>query len=159
MSWIIRRMVANDIDRVLVLEQTIPEAPHWNRAAYEHCAVPDEPSPLQRAGFVAEAEGRLLGFSAGKMIAGVCELESIAVSEENRGQGIGLALFEALTYWARTRGAVRVELEVRASNYRAIKLYEKIGLRREGLRAAYYQSPAEDAVLMGKLLASGGKLP
>jgi len=159
MSWIIRRMAANDIDRVLALEQTIPEAPHWNRVAYERCAMTDESSPLQRAGFVAEAEGRLFGFSAGKLVAGVCELESIAVSEENRGQGIGRALFEALANWALTRGAVRVELEVRASNARAIKLYEHVGLRREGLRPAYYQSPTEDAVLMGLSLAQGGKLP
>lgn len=159
MSWIIRRIAANDIDRVLALEETISEAPHWNRAAYERCAMLDESSPLQRAGFVAEAEGRLLGFSVGKLVTGVCELESIAVSEENRGQGIGRTLFEALADWALTRGAVRVELEVRASNIRAIKLYEQVGLRREGLRPAYYQSPAEDAVLMGMSLAHGGKLP
>jgi ribosomal-protein-alanine N-acetyltransferase len=157
-NWIIRRMTVNDIDRVLTLEQAVPEAPHWNRVAYEHCAIEDESASMLRAGFIAETEGSLLGFSVGKLVGQICELESIAVSQENRGQGIGRALLAALTGWAMGRGAVRMELEVRASNIRAIKLYEQAGMRREGLRATYYQSPAEDAVLMGSSLATGGKL-
>ncbi|MGC1298525.1 MAG: ribosomal protein S18-alanine N-acetyltransferase [Alloacidobacterium sp.] len=159
MTWIIRRMAARDIDGVLALEQTFPEAPHWNRADYERCIAADETGPLLRAAFVAETEKRVLGFSAGKLVAGVCELESIVVAQENRGQGIGRALFAALADWAMDRGGARMELEVRASNSRAIKLYQHAGLRREGLRLAYYQSPEEDAVLMGKPLAPGGKLP
>jgi len=151
-------MADGDIDAVVALAEKISEAPHWNREEYLRCATPDGAASLQRAGFVAGVEGELLGFSVGKLVAGVCELESVAVSPENRGQGIGRALFNAVADWARAGGAVRLELEVRASNHRAIKLYENAGLRREGLRATYYQSPEEDAVLMGKVLATGGKL-
>ncbi|QNI32643.1 ribosomal protein S18-alanine N-acetyltransferase [Alloacidobacterium dinghuense] len=158
MSWIIRRMTANDIDGVLALEQSIPEAPHWSRIDYEPCAVADESAPLQRAGFVAEDGGRLLGFAVGKIIAGVCELESIAVTLETRSQGIGRALLEAVKNWAVANEAVRMELEVRLSNARAVKLYERGGLLPEGRRQAYYQSPEEDALLMGAALARGGKL-
>jgi ribosomal-protein-alanine N-acetyltransferase len=158
MSWIVRRMTACDIDAVLTLAETTPEAPHWSRQNYERCIAVDESGPLLRAGFVAEAEGRMLGFSVGKLVAGVSELESIAVSPESRGRGIGRALLEAVANWAQAKGAARVELEVRASNNRAIKLYEQAGMRREGLRRAYYQSPEEDAVLFGKELDAGGKL-
>ncbi|HTZ88867.1 MAG TPA: ribosomal protein S18-alanine N-acetyltransferase [Alloacidobacterium sp.] len=159
MSWIIRRMADGDIDAVLAFAETIPEAPHWNLEEYGRCVGLDESGPLLRAGFVAEAEGGLLGFSVGKLVAGVCELESIAVAQENRGQGIGRALLQTLADWALVKGAARIELEVRASNARAIKLYEQAGLQREGLRPAYYRSPEEDAVLMGKVLLPGGKLP
>lgn len=152
MSWTIRRMTAGDIDGVVSLAAEIPEAPQWSREDYERCCVSDEAATLQRAGFVAEASGPLLGFSAGKLVAGICELESIAVVPETRGQGIGGALLEALIGWARVKGANRMELEVRASNIRAIKLYEQSGLRREGLRPAYYSSPEEDALLMGMSL-------
>jgi len=158
MSWTIRRMNAGDIDRVVSLAIAIPEAPQWSREDYERCCIPDKVSPLRRVGFVAETSGRLLGFSAGKLVAGIFELESIAVVPETRGQGMGRALLEALIGWARVNGANRMELEVRASNSRAIKLYEQSGLRREGLRPAYYHSPEEDALLMGMSCDVGGKL-
>ena len=158
MSWIVRRMSAGDVDAVLALAEQIPEVQRWNREEYERCVALDESGPLWRAGFIAEAERCLVGFSVGKLVAGVCELESIAVSPENRAHGIGRALFDVVANWAQAHGANRVELEVRASNIRAIKLYEQAGLHREGLRRGYYQSPEEDAVLMGKVLVPGGKL-
>lgn len=151
-------MSAGDIDAVLALAQAVPETPRWGREEYDRCIGADEAVSLRRSGFVAEAEGRFLGFSIGKLVAGVCELESIAVRPEVREKGIGRALFEAMVNWAQDNGATRIELEVRASNAAAIKLYEQAGLRREGLRRGYYQSPDEDAVLMGRALGHGGKL-
>jgi ribosomal-protein-alanine N-acetyltransferase len=146
MTFSIRSMEVCDIDAVLSLERKIPEAPHWNRADYE-C----------RTGFIAASEGRLLGFSVAKLVVDICELESIAVAEEARGQGIGKALFQAVVEWARSRNALRVELEVRASNIRAIMFYERFGLCTEAVRRRYYQSPEEDAILMGLFLDPGGK--
>jgi len=158
MSWIIRRMTGNDIDSVLALEQIIPEAPHWKRTDYESSTKLDENETPLRAGFVAQEQYRLLGFSIGKLIAGVCELESVAVDKEAREQGVGRALLGALTGWAHSHGANRIELEVRASNNRAIKLYERAGIRHAGRRTGYYQSPEEDAVLMGAAILPSGKL-
>jgi ribosomal-protein-alanine N-acetyltransferase len=152
MNWIIRRMTAGDIQAVQKLEQQIPEAPHWTLSDYERCIGMNSSESLQRAGFIAETEGQLLGFSVGKLVTEIGELESIAVASEARGQGIGQALLQAVADWAQTTGAVRIELEVRASNVRAIKFYERSGFYRESLRPAYYQAPEEDAVLMGKPL-------
>ena len=151
-------MLAPDIDSVLALEQQIAAAPHWNRAAYECCIEASNTQTLRRAGFVAVADERLVGFSIGKLVAGVGELESVAVEENMRGQGIGRALVHAVIDWARSKDAERVELEVRSSNDGAIRLYEQTGLRREGIRADYYDDPKEDAVLMGILFSSGGNL-
>lgn len=158
MSWVIRRMATADIDAVLALEEKTPEAPHWNRLEYERCLGSSDSGSVVRAAFVADAVGEVVGFSVGKLVAGVCELESMAVAADAQGQGIGMALFSAITGWARAARADRIELEVRTSNARAIRLYERAGLCREGLRTGYYQSPDEDAVLMGASLSSGGKL-
>jgi [ribosomal protein S18]-alanine N-acetyltransferase len=158
MSWVIRRMEAADIDAVLALEQGTPEAPHWNRLEYERCLRSSDPGSVMRAAFVANADGTVVGFSVAKLVAGVCELESMAVDCEARGRGIGAALVTAVTDWARANGGDRIELEVRASNARAIRLYERAGLCWEGLRTGYYHSPDEDAVLMSAFLWSGGKL-
>jgi [ribosomal protein S18]-alanine N-acetyltransferase len=158
MSWVIRRMAAADIDAVLALEEKTPEAPHWNRLEYERCVASPDSGGFLRSAFVANADGVVVGFSVGKLVAGVCELESMAVACEARGRGMGAALVTAVTDWARANGADRIELEVRALNARAIRLYERAGLCREGLRTGYYHSPDEDAVLMGAPLWSGGKL-
>jgi ribosomal-protein-alanine N-acetyltransferase len=158
MSWVIRRLGIGDIDAVRALEQKIPEAPHWNRQDYERCIASDEGASPLRAGFVAEVDGNLVGFSAGKLVAGVCELESIAVATEARGQGIGAALLSTVAGWAQASGAHRIELEVRSLSRRAINLYERAGLRRDGLRAGYYHFPDDDALLMSAGLPTGGKL-
>lgn len=146
-------MAADDIDAVFTLAEKIPEAPCWSREDYVRCVAGDDSGSLRRAGFIVEADGQLRGFSVGKLVAGVCELESIAVDSEARGRGIGRALFEEAIGWAQKNGAIRIELEVRASNTRAIKLYESVGLHGEGLRSAYFHSPNEDALLMGKGLS------
>ena len=49
-----------------------------------------------------------------------------------RGRGIGKQLMVATLAHARRNGIIRVELEVRADNVRAIKLYERLGFVHEG---------------------------
>lgn len=159
MKYHIRRMQPKDLDPILALERKIAETPHWSQEDYERCLSTSEQDKLRRAGFVAEKDANLLGFVVGKLVVGICELESIAVAEEAQGKGIGIALLASLADWARSAGALCMELEVRASNGRAIKLYERFGLRHEGIRPGYYQTPDEDAVLMGMPLTDGGKIP
>jgi [ribosomal protein S18]-alanine N-acetyltransferase len=150
MTWTIRPMTATDIDAVLALEQTTIEAPHWGRSAYELCLSEENTGHFQRIGFIANDGERFAGFVIAKLVAGICEIESVAVAEGVRGRGIGQALVSAVEDWAGAHAATRLELEVRASNTRAIRLYEHSGLRREGIRSGYYDDPKEDAVLMGK---------
>ena len=49
-----------------------------------------------------------------------------------RGQGVGRRLMAATLAHARSRGLTRVELEVRADNAPAIRLYESLGFVHEG---------------------------
>jgi putative acetyltransferase len=59
---------------------------------------------------------------------------TVAVASECQGQGIGRALFEALLAAVQRErpGVERVELFVRETNVRAIRLYESLGFVREG---------------------------
>ena len=67
-----------------------------------------------------------------------------------RGRGIGRRLAEAAIAEAQARGAERIELEVFASNARAITLYERLGFVREGVRrhARLLDGVYDDNVLM-----------
>lgn len=51
-----------------------------------------------------------------------------------RGQGIGKKLLSACLAKAKSNGVTRVELATRADNQRAIKLYERMGFRREAVK-------------------------
>ena len=80
---------------------------------------------------------------------------------EARGRGVGRRLAQAGITAAVARGAERIELEVFASNARAIALYERLGFVREGVkrRARKLDGQYEDNVpmaLLGDPLASGG---
>lgn len=78
----------------------------------------------------------------------VGHLISIAVLEEYRGRGVGSALLSATIEALRDVYDVEaVYLEVRVSNTRAIKLYEKFGFRRVRRVKGYYMD-GEDAYVM-----------
>jgi len=75
---------------------------------------------------------------------------NIAVSEDERGRGIGNLLMNALDEEAKIRQLAFLTLEVRAGNESAIRMYLKHGYTRVGLRKNYYEAPKEDAVIMTK---------
>ena len=58
---------------------------------------------------------------------------TLAIHEGHQGRGLGRALMRYLIEWARARPQVeKFELQVRASNQRAIQLYESLGFVEEG---------------------------
>jgi ribosomal-protein-alanine N-acetyltransferase len=149
----VRVAEAADVAGVVVLERAIAEAPHWGEGEYAAMVDADEAGgAVKRCFFVAEGEGRLLGFAVGKVIgssgAGVAELESVAVEAAARRGGVGRALCAVVADWCRDRGAGALELEVRAGSAGAIALYSGLGFVVAGRRAGYYPEPVEDALLM-----------
>ena len=146
----IRVLAATDLDAIIGLAASIPEAPRWPRSAWEQYLADAEPP---RRVFLAESGRELTGFLAGQMSVDMCELESIAVAPIHRRSGIATALLAALIDWARQRGASKVQLEVRCANDSAVSFYENSGFVRDGLRPRYYSNPEDDAMLMALTLA------
>lgn len=54
-------------------------------------------------------------------------VEALVVDEAHRRAGVGTALMEAVTAWARERGAVEVVLTVWAGNQAAEGFYQRLG--------------------------------
>lgn len=136
-----------DLSDVVALERSLVEAPHWAEAEYV-AVVQGGAGFVRRCLFVAEAEGILVGFAVGKIVDGIAELESVAVSLGKRRGGIGRALCEAVVEWGKGQGAAAVELEVRAGSEGPIALYRALRFVAVGLRPGYYSYPVDDAVLM-----------
>jgi ribosomal protein S18 acetylase RimI-like enzyme len=72
------------------------------------------------------------------------------VAATARRRGIGWALLAEAEAWARDVGVRKLELHVFPHNMPAIRLYERFGFVREGLRHGQYRRGAEyvDAILM-----------
>ena len=104
----------------------------------------------------ARRDGRLVGYAIGWVAADEAELADLAVSEESRDQGIGAVLVRAFAGEAGVRGARRLYLEVRVSNERAQRFYDRLGFGVVGRRTAYYRNPREDALAMAATLPLGG---
>jgi [ribosomal protein S18]-alanine N-acetyltransferase len=93
----------------------------------------------------------LLGYYVAMQGVDEVHLLNITVSPDVQRQGWGRVMLDALALWARGQGAQWLWLEVRASNSRAMAIYEAHGYRRIGLRKNYYpaaHAQREDAVVM-----------
>lgn len=98
--------------------------------------------------FVAEKEQQIVGY-IGMMRAGSeGDILNIAVSTQNRRQGIGTQLMEHLLQFAQMNGIETLFLEVRESNNGAIALYEMQNWKNVGVRKNYYKNPSENGIVM-----------
>jgi putative acetyltransferase len=69
------------------------------------------------------------------------------------GRGIGRVALQHLLEIARNEGLIRVECQVSGENDRALRLYERVGFVREGLKKKAFCDDGEfsDMVVMGRL--------
>jgi RimJ/RimL family protein N-acetyltransferase len=58
----------------------------------------------------------------------------IGVLNKYHGQGIGTSLLQNLELWAKSLKFYRMELTVMEHNQKGIRLYEKLGFEREGIK-------------------------
>lgn len=79
------------------------------------------------------------GFALLRQAADQCEILSLAVSPELRGDGVGGFLFDGAMEQAANAGATRLFLEVAEDNDVARRLYESRGLLPVGRRPDYYR--------------------
>ncbi|HEY1485152.1 MAG TPA: ribosomal protein S18-alanine N-acetyltransferase, partial [Micromonosporaceae bacterium] len=104
-----------------------------------------------RVYLVDEADGAVTAY------AGLCTyvpheayIQTIAVAPAMQGRGIGTALLTTLIDEATRRGVAHLDLEVRADNTSAQRLYERHGFAKIAVRRHYYQPSGIDAVVMRK---------
>lgn len=77
----------------------------------------------------------------------------ISVLQECAGKGVGRAMLEMLIAWAERSGVIRkLDLRVRSDNLGAIRLYERLGWKVEGLitRDLCIDGVFHDALYMGR---------
>lgn len=97
---------------------------------------------------VADVDGRAVGYMGLQIFSGEGYVTNVAVLPEFRGQGIASALIARQM----ENDMEFITLEVRQSNQPALKLYEKSGFERVGIRPNFYSNPDENAVIMTRYI-------
>lgn len=141
----VRDAKVDDLACILAIERATAEAPHWSEEAWRDAVV--GPS-WRRVVWVAERDSEVCGFIVLSRTMDLAELESMAVEQRIRRQGVARLLLLCAQQWARAQKLGAIELEVRAANEGAQALYRATGFEEQGRRKEYYRDPDEDAVLM-----------
>ena len=130
----------------------------WRSAANERRYLRALRRYPDAAVLVAEADGELVGrLSVARdrhpSSAHVADL-GLMVAKGYRRRGVGRALLEGAVAWAAEAGVTKLELHVFPWNKPAIRLYERFGFEREGVRRRHYRRDGEyvDAILMALTL-------
>lgn len=139
---ILREMLVEDLDQVMEIEESLFAVP-WTREGYFTFLTRENSMFL-----VVEEKGEILGYCGLLMVLDEGDVTNVAVRGDRQREGIGNFLMESLIRLSREQGIRMIHLEVRAGNETAIRLYERLGFVRDGLRKAYYTDPVEDAILM-----------
>lgn len=101
-------------------------------------------------------ENVVLGFICGRIPReGVGEAEIFNIAVRSPGKGIGSALIDSFISICRRRNVRKIWLDVRSSNSNAIRFYKRKDFSVVGRRRGFYSNPAEDALLMSRILEIG----
>lgn len=99
--------------------------------------------------WVLEDQQQIVAYAVNTLIADEAELLMIAVHPQHQGKGYGRTLMQQLQGMLEQQQAAQWFLDVRASNFKAIQLYESLGFNQAGRRPNYYPTErgSEDALL------------
>lgn len=141
---VIRDMEAADVEAASVIEREAFSMP-WSAGDFLEMVEADYASY-----YVAELDGEIVGCCGIRRLADEGEITNVAVTAVHRKKGIAFRMMKHMLEKARENGIGDCTLEVRVSNLPAIKLYERLGFKGEGVRPGFYERPVEDALIMWK---------
>jgi [ribosomal protein S18]-alanine N-acetyltransferase len=138
------RLDIKHLDRVLEIEKLSFKKP-WSRWNFER-----EINLNLSTFVVAVIDNNIIGYGGFWKILDEGHIVNLAVHPDFRLKGYGRLILDYLMQKITETGIKRTLLEVRQSNYYAIKLYSSFGFKITGIRPKYYDQ--EDAFVMEKLL-------
>lgn len=138
----IRRIVEADVARVAELEKICFRTP-WSYKALLGELSNDV------AYYVVALDGEtVIGYAGMWVMFDEAHMTNIGVDPEYRGRGIARDMILALMKEGLRRGAERMTLEVRETNYTAQRLYARLGFGYAGIRKKYYSDTGENALIL-----------
>lgn len=147
-TYRIRVATAEDAHAIASIEKATSPEP-WSEEALLNDITVNERA-LVIVATACEQDDSVIAYADAWMVADELQLNNIAVLEKYRGHGIAYEMLSVLADSGSELGCVTMNLEVRASNEPAIRLYEKSAFHQVGVREKYYVDNNEDALLFDK---------
>lgn len=135
----IRTCDEKDIATISILEEKIFPTSFYSRQELENMFLNDN-YYIYISENAKEVDGYLILHDS----IDILEIMKIAVVPSKRGKGIAQEIIERILQ----EFPQNLLLEVRESNLRAQKFYEKMNFKRIGIRKRYYSDNGENAILM-----------
>jgi ribosomal-protein-alanine N-acetyltransferase len=130
---VIEEMTLEDVPAVQDIEREIFLTP-WPRNAYRRELLQNKMASY----IVLRDRDEIIGYAGLWKMHDEAHVTTVGVRRKDQGRGFGMALMLALISRAYTLQSRWMTLEVRASNYGAMALYEKLGFKVIGRRRGYY---------------------
>lgn len=144
--FLLRPMLATDVDDALAIERAIYTRTPWDRYAFL-AELQKRGRTLYLACTDVESE-KLVAYIGAFFKETRMHITILAVAPEWQHQGLGRQLMGELICVARQQGCNRVTLEVAVDNVPARQLYQQLGFEDGRLRVNYYTAEQKDAIDM-----------
>jgi [ribosomal protein S18]-alanine N-acetyltransferase len=142
-----------DIEPIMALERELFGDEAWTDAMYW-----SELAERDTRLYLVNDDGDAGGITA---YGGLCAyapheayIQTIGVATSAQRRGLGTELLLALLDEAARRGVAHVDLEVKADNDSARRMYERHGFTQIAVRRKYYQPSGTDAIVMRHVITS-----
>ena len=159
-----RKELESDCSDLLVLVRAATEDSLTERVSLLSSSNSNHPNNIHKPLHSALAAGdptlknsqtlQLLGIGCLWAILEEAHITTLAIEPQYQGEKLGLLLLSNLLLCGRNRGLTRATLEVRASNERALRLYQKFGFKEAGERKRYYADGENARILWRSQLQS-----
>jgi len=149
--WHVRPMRVADLPAITRIELRIFAAP-WTHGNFADSLAAGYDGWVFSDPFDSSA---ILGYSLLMWTPDEVHLLNLSVNDSVQGRGLGTQFMDWILSNLLHRGAQSILLEVRPSNLAALRLYERMGFHRIGLRKGYYppqEGVREDAIVMVRRL-------
>ena len=142
-------MRLEDLPDVIEIEQRSYRFP-WTLGIFRDCI---------KVGYhcrVLRLDEQLIGYGVMQMAVDEVHILNLCIDKPHNKRGYARELLSLLLDAAVSKGAVKAILEARPSVPHSIRLYERAGFEKVGVRKDYYESVdgREDALVMVKILDS-----
>jgi [ribosomal protein S18]-alanine N-acetyltransferase len=143
-------MTVADLPDVCAIENTIYAFP-WTKGNFIDSLT---------SGYSGAYRSSVIAYSMTMKLPYEVHLLNLSVAKPFQSKGIGTAYLHTLINDARSQGGEAMLLEVRPSNFAAIKLYKSLGFSQVGVRKGYYRSlnnEREDALVFSLAFSTSTK--
>lgn len=152
-QFVFRQAIDVDIAAMVDIERRIYGNPPWSAGMFQR----ELWHLLDRLYLVVTDDGRMVGYAgcSFNMSKEDSHITNIGILPAYQGNGLGTELINQLKDFSVDHGYQTMGLEVRKHNYRARKLYERLGFQKTRTRFRYYLDDHEDAIEMKVELKRG----